>query len=278
MSFVTGDKTARIVAMKACEALNNSGYDAEMCAPAEAVCKVRDDMLYLADDAETVKRLADASAKVCGFMHGTNKQERFPGLKYVFDDVDEVDSDSYRKAWERLAGCPWTIAKTDRLLIRETTIDDLEALYDIYSDPRITRYQDGLYEDREAEKQYMKDYIEKIYGLMGFGIWSLVRLDDNTLIGRAGLSAANGFDNIELGFTVGVPWQRQGYAYEACSQILRFAEWVLGVTRVYASVKHGNTASAGLCVKLGFERGEETHDGYIRYLWRADNGQIHNGS
>ena len=269
VAFVTQDAAGRNAALKAGVSLGDEGYETTVKTPGEALGEIRRDWLYLADDERTARKLADAGAKTCGFLHENNRQERFGGYKYLFDEIPEVDADSYRKAWERLSGLPWTIAKTDRLMIRETTTDDLDALYEIYSDPSVTRFQDGLLEDRDAEKRYMEDYIKNIYGLMGFGIWSLVRLKDGILIGRAGLSAAKGYENTELGFTVGVPWQRQGYAFEACSQILLFAGWVLGLDRVYANVREGNTASVRLCEKLGFHPDHEPgREGYIRFVKR----------
>ena len=269
VTFVTGDAAGRNAANKACVSLGDDGYETTVKTPGKAFEGIRPDWLYLADDERTARGLADAGARTCGFLHENNRQEHFTGFKYLFDEIPEVDADSYRKAWERLSGLPWTIAKTQRLLIRETTIADLDALYEIYSEPSVTEFQDGLLEDRDAEKRYMEDYIKNIYGLMGFGIWSLVRLEDGILIGRAGLSAAKGYDNTELGFTVGVPWQRQGYAFEACSQILLFAGWVLGLTRVYANVKEGNTASVRLCEKLGFERDPGPgREGHIRFVKR----------
>ncbi len=269
VAFVTEDAAGRNAAKKACVSLGDGGYETAVKTKHAALEGILQDWLYLADDYLTAQRLADAGAKTCGFLHENNRQERFGGFKYLFDEIPEVDADSYNKAWERLSGLPWTIAKTNRLLIRETTTDDLDALYDIYSEPSVTEFQDGLLEDRDAEKRYMEDYIKNIYGLMGFGIWSLVRLEDGILIGRAGLSAAKGYDKTELGFTVGVPWQRQGYAFEACSQILLFAGWVLGLDRVYANVREGNTASERLCEKLGFVKDTEPgRDGHIRYVKR----------
>ena len=162
--------------------------------------------------------------------------------------------DSFIKAYQRYAGEPWEVIRTKRLIIRETTIDDVDEFYRLYKDPEMTRYMEGLFDNPEDEKRYQKDYIEKVYGLMGFGVWTLVRADDNTVIGRAGYSVRNGFDEIELGFLIGKEYQQQGYAYEACRAILDYGRDVLLLENVQALVKKENTVSIHLCERLGFTK------------------------
>ena len=92
---------------------------------------------------------------------------------------------------------------------------------------------------------------------MGFGVWTLVRLSDNRIIGRAGYSVRNGFDEIELGFLIGKEFQRQAYAFEACSAILDYGRDVLLFDKVQTLVKKENLVSVHLCEKLGFTVDQE---------------------
>ena len=112
---------------------------------------------------------------------------------------------------------------------------------------------EGLFDNPEDEKRYQKDYIEKVYGLMGFGIWTVIRKGDGRIIGRAGFSIRNGFDDIELGFLIGKDYQRQGYAYEVCSAILEYGKDTLLFDKVQTLVKAENQVSIHLCEKLGFK-------------------------
>ncbi|MCR4762181.1 MAG: GNAT family N-acetyltransferase [Lachnospiraceae bacterium] len=237
--------------------LYEEGVEAFVLPPEEARPEDHPECLYLADDPQIAGRLRERQGKVVGFLHDKNRQEAFPGLSFVFDDVDEVDADSYRKAWERLSGIPWTILHTDRITVRETTLSDIDDFYRIYRDPSMTEYQEGLFDDPEDEKRYMEDYIRRIYGMFGFGVWTLVNTAENRIIGRAGFSIRRGFDDIELGFMIARPDQGKGYAYEACEAIMRYGQQVLLLPRVQALVKEGNQASVHLCEKLGFERLEE---------------------
>lgn len=208
--------------------------------------------LIVCDNNAYARELTEKGYYCIGVLYSTNRGEKFDGLKYVFEDIGEVDEDSFVKAYQRYSGEPWEVIRTDRLLIRETTVDDVDEFYRLYSDPEMTRYMEGLFENPEDEKRYQKDYITKVYGLMGFGVWTLVRAEDGIIIGRAGYSIRNGFDNIELGFLIGKEYQRQGYAYEACSAILEYGKTVLCLEQVQALVKKENEVSIRLCKKLGF--------------------------
>ncbi|MEE3495201.1 MAG: GNAT family N-acetyltransferase, partial [Butyrivibrio sp.] len=202
---------------------------------------------------EISERATKEGFYVIGVEHVLNRNEEFPGVKYIFSDIDEVDIDSFIKAYQRYAKEPWDVLTTDRLLVRETTLDDVDEFYKLYKDPEMTRYMEGLFENPEDEKRYQKDYIEKVYGLMGFGIWTLVRRSDGRVIGRVGYSVRNGFDDIELGFLIGKEFQRQGYAFEACNAVLDYGRDILLFDKVQTLVKAENEISINLCKKLGFE-------------------------
>ena len=148
-------------------------------------------------------------------------------------------------------------------------MDDVDAFYQIYKEAVITEYMEDLYADRNEEIAYIQDYIKKVYHFYGYGIWTIEEKKSGLVIGRAGISWREGFDLPELGFVIGVPWQRKGYAYEVCTAILTYAKEELGITRVQALVMKGNEKSARLCEKLGFVcEGEVCLEGimYLRYV------------
>lgn len=212
------------------------------------------EVLFLCDDPDDFAYIKSKGAYACGMITPVSKQGiSFEGAQYIFSEIDDVDADSFIKAYQRQAGEPWDILETDRLLVRETTVQDVDNLYEIYAEPSMTRYMEGLFEDPADEKRYMKDYIEKVYSLMGFGVWSLVSKEDGKLIGRAGFSIRGGFDEPELGFFIGVPWQRKGFATEACEAIMEYGRQVLMFDKVQTLVKKENEVSIHLCKKLGFK-------------------------
>lgn len=195
----------------------------------------------------------------------------FSGIPYAVTDIDDLDERYLERIWRRYRGLPWDICGTERCLVRETVPEDVDSFYRIYSDESITAYMEGLFEDKEKEKQYIRDYIEKVYGFYGFGMWTVCLKETGKVIGRAGLSMREGFEEPELGYVIGKKWQRQGIAAEVCREILAYGRDELGFERVRALMHPGNTASKRLCCKLGFLYGKEIvldsevyHSYYIR--------------
>ena len=215
------------------------------------------EVLVLTDSAAWAKELMDDGYYCVGLQQGRNADKSFPGVKYVFTDIAELDIDSFVKVYQRYSGEPWEILETGRLMIRETTVDDVDEFYKLYADPNMTKYMEGLFENPEDEKRYQKDYIEKVYGLMGFGVWTLVRKEDMRVIGRAGYSVRNGFDEPELGFLVGTEFQRQGYCMEALRAIMDYGRNMLMFDKVQTLVKAENAVSIHICEKLGFKKVDE---------------------
>lgn len=219
----------------------------------------RESILYVADSAAVCKALSGEGCYVLPCRHERNQAEAFESgmYFYVIEQLEEMDYESLDMAYRRLAGLPWEILQTRRCMIRETTVEDADAFYQIYEEPDITLYMEGLFADRDEEIAYMEDYIKKVYYFYGYGMWTVVEKESGRVIGRAGVSWREGFDLPELGFMIGVPWQRQGYAYEVCGAILAYARKELEMTRVQALVLQGNTKSARLCEKLGFAKQRE---------------------
>lgn len=211
-----------------------------------------EDTLYVTDEPEVFTQLLGAGAYVIALFHSGNREASFPGAIYAVENLAELEADSYEKAYLRFSGQPWEILETERLKVRESTVEDVEAFYRIYSHPEITRYMESLYQEHEAECAYMRAYIEKMYGFFGYGMWSVIWKESGQVIGRAGFSIREGYDLPELGFVMDVDYQRQGCGFEVCSAILKYAGEELEFEQVQALVQEENKASLGLLRKLGF--------------------------
>lgn len=223
-------------------------------------------VLWITDSPLYAGRLARWGEAVLIFLHEGNKGQEFPGLRYALENPEEAETEYLEQVYRRFYGIPWDILETERCAVRETVPEDVEAFYEIYSDSRMTRYMEGLYPDIEDEKQYVRDYIEKQYGFYGFGVWTILKKDTGQVIGRAGLFPREGFEELELGFLIGVPWQGQGLATEVCRAVLEFGRTFLGVERIQALVMPENKASAAVCGKLGFYREGNITLNYVEYI------------
>lgn len=210
--------------------------------------------LYVTDDRETAQRLRRKGEAVLVFLHPGNAGQDFSEFLFAAEDPEDLEDEYIERVYRRLKGLPWNILTTRRCLVRETTPKDVDAFYRIYSHPSITEHMEGLYPEIEQEKQYVREYIKKVYTFFGFGVWTVVERESGEVIGRAGVSYREGFEDPELGFIIGVPWQRRGYALEVCQAILDYARTALEFRRIQALVETGNQASLNLCAKLGFRQ------------------------
>ena len=165
-----------------------------------------------------------------------------------------ADFDYLEKVYRRYAGIPWDILTTERCLVRETGVEDLDAFYEIYAEPSVTQYTEGLYPERAQEEAWLKDYMENMYYFYNYGVWTICDKATGQIIGRAGFSNREGYEDPELGFVIGVPWQRQGYATEVCRALLKYGKEELGFERVQMLVMPGNETSLHLAENLGFQR------------------------
>lgn len=94
-----------------------------------------------------------------------------------------------------------------------------------------------------------------MYRFYGYGMWLVYEREHGALIGRAGFSHQDLGDEIvlEMGYIIGVPYQRQGYATEVCEKLLAFArEHLSDFGSVNCFVEPGNTASLALLRRLEF--------------------------
>lgn len=213
--------------------------------------------LYLADSAALFQMLRSSGLPAAGYLHAGRNGESFQGAAYLVERPQDIDRDSYQKIYERAAGLPWTIAETARCLIREMTVDDVESLYLLYEDEQARRFLKPLCPDHDKEREIVKAYIDKVYGLFGYGMWVVIRKSDGALIGRVGFETGRKKE-APLGYLFRKDCRRQGYAFEVCDAVMRFAREELGFTGedaaplLTAYVEEENTASRGLLSRLGF--------------------------
>lgn len=252
-------KTALSGAPKCVQAIITSCSDSKHLLPVIASCCEEPKQTLLVTDSPLLLNLCvQQGLFTIVLYHDDNRKENFSATPYAVEDLFSLTYDSYRKAYCRLTGLPWDILKTPRLSLRESTVDDVDAFYRIYQDPSITRYMENLFEDHDKERAYMKEYIQKIYGFYGFGMWTVVHTSSGRIIGRAGLSIREGYDLPELGYVTDVSFQKQGYTIEICRAILTYAFEELEFPQVQAFCHPDNTASWHLLQKLGFTYKEDT--------------------
>lgn len=156
----------------------------------------------------------------------------------------------------RLARLGTPVVRTRRLdltLPGRSRLGELAALID---DPRVARWTLHIphpYRPRDAQAFAQRAGRGRRAG--AFLALLVVRRSDGRLVGGIGLhqlDAAHGRG--EIGYWVGRPFRRQGYAREATSALARFAFRSLRLHRLEARVFPGNAASARVLRATGFRR------------------------
>ncbi len=227
--------------------------------------------LLLAGSACTLALAAGTPAATIGYGSllvddGVQKQ----AADILVEGFAEVDVQFLDRIMKRAQGLPWITVVTKRCYLREITLDDLDDLYALYAGEGITDYIEPLY-DRPREEQYTKDYIRCMYRFYGYGMWLVYDRESGALIGRAGYSHRDLGEEIvlEMGYIIGTPYQRQGYAAEVCEKLIDFArENLSDFGTLHCFAESGNTASLALLRRLGFTpRGTAGIDGkeMLRY-------------
>lgn len=235
----------------------------KICAPS-----AKEETLYLSDDAHALLWLQEKNRYTIAVYH-KKIEGTLPGTRYAIEGTKNIEWEYLYKIYQRFKEEPWDITETRRCLIREMCENDVDALFELYSSPLVTRYTDPLFQKKEDEKEYIRSYVQNVYQYYGFGTWLIVRKEDGRLIGCAGFNYRAGYDEAELGFVIGEPFWRMGYAYEVCSHLLMLGKQVYEFEMVQALTDKQNEASARLLEKLGFYYTEDVnidkHE-YRRYL------------
>lgn len=220
--------------------------------------------LYITDCGKTAASLKKRGLPVLGFLHEASEQ--FPGIDYVMECPENVDVAYLDRVYRRYCDIPWDILETERCMLRETTVADVDSFFRIYSHPDITKYTEKLYSAKEQEAAYIREYIDKVYRYFEFGVWTVLWKETGEIIGRAGFSVREGYDLPELGYVIAKDWQGKGIAYEVCSAILQYGKAEYEFDRVQTLVIPENAPSLALCRKLGFTKRERVIQNAQEYL------------
>lgn len=241
--------------------------------------------LVVTDSQEAACSLARQKICCVGFQP-EDETRYFDGVQMVVQSFEGLDGEFFRCILDRYQGKVIVVGNSDRLVLRESREDDFEALYQISREEGNERYLDGMTGEENQERKAYLAYVQQIYGLYGFGLWTVEERRTGTVVGRCGLSLpseecdrlresleerAEGSQEtcLELGYLIGQKYQRRGYGLEAARQALDYAFRRLDCRVVYAVIHADNIPSAALAKKLGFSRlGKALGAGGPLELWR----------
>ena len=150
--------------------------------------------------------------------------------------------------------------ETNRLILREMTENDFEALHAIFSDPETMQYYPAPFDEEKTRSWIMRN--QNRYAECGFGLWAVVLKETGRVIGDCGVTMQNIHGQIlpEIGYHIHKDHQRRGYASEAARACMDFVFEQTPYEAVYSYMKYLNAASYGVAMKNGMRFIEEYDD------------------
>jgi ribosomal-protein-alanine N-acetyltransferase len=148
--------------------------------------------------------------------------------------------------------------ETPRLLLRPMLAADLEALYGIFTDPRVM----ASFGFEPFSREQMQGWLQRNLDhqrQFGYGLFSVILKEDRTLIGDCGLEnmGLDGQAVAELGYDFRSAYWNQGYATEAARAVRDYAFDVLHLPKLVSLIRVGNLASRRVAEKVGMQFVEE---------------------
>lgn len=177
------------------------------------------------------------------------------GAALITDDANTLTLLLLTKVWHRYHHIPLTIGKTKRLFIRELSVSDIPALFDLYQNPSVTRYIEKM-DDLAAETDKITAYITTVYPFYDYGQWGIFCTKSNRLLGKIGIEQKSypGLSSpfYEVSYMLGFPFWHKGYAAESLEFIIQYAKKELCLPSLTAIIDVQNTPSLKLAKKTGF--------------------------
>lgn len=151
--------------------------------------------------------------------------------------------------------------RTERLIFREMTDSDLDAMAQLLGDPRVMTYYPRPKTRDEAQRWI--DWNQTNYRDYGFGLW-ILEMHDGRFVGDCGLTMqeVDGRPEVEIGYHVCFENQNQGLATEAAKAVWRYA-LDHEVSRLIAIINPENVPSQRVAEKIGL-RYEKTSSAFGR--------------
>ena len=154
--------------------------------------------------------------------------------------------------------------ETERLRLRSFRESDLGAQASTMGDSEVVRYLGGTPFSREDTWRRMAMAVG-LWGLLGYGYWAVERKAEGDLIGQVGFAdfkrdLVPGIEGMpEMGWIFAPHAQGQGYAFEAVSAALRWADANLPGREIPAIIDPDNERSIRLAERAGFASRELAH-------------------
>lgn len=144
------------------------------------------------------------------------------------------------------------LLETTRLIVKSTSLDQLENAYALYSDPEVMHYLGGpkSRDDTKAALQEMIWHEEK----HGFSSGNVYEKETDLFVGRSGLlylAFKEDQPDIEVGYVLHKAFWNKGYATELAKGFIAWGFQHLSVDKLVATTSLKNMRSRHVLEKVG---------------------------
>lgn len=149
------------------------------------------------------------------------------------------------------------VIETERLLLRELTPEDFDALYAVLADADIMQHYPYTFDENRVRDWIARNMTR--YRKDGFGLWAVVLKESGEMIGDCGLTLQNIDGELlpEIGYHIRKDHQRKGYAREAAAAVRDWAFLKTDYSRLYSYMKYTNVPSYSTASSVGMKKVKE---------------------
>lgn len=152
-------------------------------------------------------------------------------------------------------------ARTERLILRDWSEDDVDANAAIVADPEVMRYiGDGKPRTREHAASFVADMMahQQTRGWMRFAV---EHAETGALVGFSGFEDKGG-EALDFGWRLGRDWWGGGYGFEASAAALWVGRNTFGLKKIIAHSYPENAGSVRVMQKMGMSfLGDSAYNG-----------------
>jgi len=146
------------------------------------------------------------------------------------------------------------IIETERLILREPSLDDAANMLRLHSIPEVQKYTgEEIITDLETIQNKITEILSVDFDLKGYGRWVTILKETGEYVGWAGLKYLPEFDQTDLGYRILPEFWGNGIASEASEAILKYGFETLKLETIIAIAMPEHKASIRVMEKVGMQ-------------------------
>lgn len=213
-----------------------------------------DDCIIIEDSSNGVNAACNANIPCIALLNPNSGIQDLSKANFLVESFEEVDTEFIQMVYDMAHPSTSFCLETNRLYIKECTMDDMPIWFQICQDPLIRPLLSEPFGTYDEERAKFEAYREHVYRYYGFGLWGVYDKSTGHMIGRCGLELKNieGQAEYELGYLINPKYHQQGYGTEAVKAVIQYGLEFLNLHRILVVIKQSNLHSINFAKKLGF--------------------------